>query len=189
MNIDDQTIVDILHIAFMSAAANADVTLLGSVGEIDSMINDRILMLGSGEDGENLFHAVPLELDALRNGLERLVLEEIAERRSPKRPDEIDEQAWEGMNADAKARAYSEDLRPEGVPPAQWWRMDDRRRAALGMQSLVEEWDFRGSLSGIKPAGVEPEDLAIVARVMSLLSRDEMRALIERGFHAGGPDL
>lgn len=74
-----------------------------------------------------------------------------------------------------------EDLRPDGVSPYAWGRMTPKERAAEAMFAKTEEWDFRGSLGDMKPAGIQKEDLGIVARVLLALGEHEMETLCSIG--------
>lgn len=180
--LNDQTIIDILHDAF---EAKQDTTLLGSVGKIGSDIEGRTLHLGSANGND--FYAVPLNLDLLRSGIQSLVDDATIAYRAPKRPEEIERKLWAVMDDHEKGLAVSDHLRPDGISKARWEGSKDGERATAAMHRQTEEWDFRGSLSNMKPAGIETEDLAILGRLMSKLSRTEMTKLIGIGFDAIGP--
>lgn len=75
-------------------------------------------------------------------------------------------------------------LRPAGVPPHAWVTMQPNQRAAAAMFAKTEEWDFRGSLSDMKPIGIQPEELDIVARVLLALPSGELERLAVIGRQA-----
>lgn len=103
------------------------------------------------------------------------------------RPDHVATRTWRAMDERQRRIAVSDDLRPEGMPPSRWNDETAIFRATEGMLAKTEEWDFRGSLSDMKPVGIEREDLAILARIMSRLSEQEVVALVKRGYLAMGP--
>lgn len=78
----------------------------------------------------------------------------------------------------------TESLRPQGVSPHAWERMSRRQRATMAMFAKTEEWDLRGSLSDMKPIGIEIEDLAIVARMLLALPAGDMERLASIGRRA-----
>jgi hypothetical protein len=104
-----------------------------------------------------------------------------------KRPESIDRILWNAMDDRERRLAVSEDLRPSGVSPSRWNGEPGSYRATEGMFAKAEEWDFRGSLSDMRPVGLEREDLSILARMMTRLSEHEMIALVKRGYLAMGP--
>lgn len=181
----DDAIVDLLHAAFHAAPADeVQDTLIGCVGSIGSTVHGRVLHLGGGEG--DVFHAIPLHLDTLAKGIREIVVEGVRCNEHPVRPDEVTEKAWNAMDDDTRMEHVVEDLRPQGVSIRQWQGMEPRTRAARAMEERIAECDFRGSLSDGPPCGVEAEDLAILARMMTRLSPTEMRLLIRRGYHAAG---
>lgn len=103
------------------------------------------------------------------------------------RPDEVGLRAWLAMDERERRLAVSDDLRPAGTSLSRWNSEPPAFRATEGMLAKTEEWDFRGSLSDMRPLGMEREDLAILARIMSRLSEHETLALVKRGYLAMGP--
>ena len=186
----DESIVELLHTAFVHATdgGTADGTLLGTTGVIDSRIDDRVLLLGSGDGDGNLFHAIPMDLDVLADGVRTLAVEALKSHLAPKRPQDVSVEEWNALDDFTRGVTASDDACPRDVSRREWSTMGPRGRAARAMRERIVESDFRGSLSEGRPCGVEPEDLAIVARVMSMISRDEMLALVHRGYQAAGPD-
>jgi hypothetical protein len=104
-----------------------------------------------------------------------------------RRPDDVDRRIWLAMDERQRRLAVSEDMRPEGISASRWNAETGTYRATEGMLAKTEEWDFRGSLSDMRPIGMEREDLAILARIMSRLSEHETIALVKRGYLAMGP--
>lgn len=104
-----------------------------------------------------------------------------------KRPDEVERRLWLAMDERERRLVVSEHLRPTGMTPSRWNAESRSFRATEGMFAKTEEWDFRGSLSDMKPIGMEREDLAILARIMSRLSEHETIELVRRGYLAMGP--
>jgi hypothetical protein len=186
----DESIVELLHAAFQKPAdqKKAEHTLLGTVGVIDSWIDDRVLLLGAGGGSDNLFHSIPLDLNVIAEGVRTMAVEALKDREAPKRPQDVSVAEWNAMDDFARGVTASDDACPRDASRREWSTMGPRGRAARAMRERIVESDFRGSLSEGRPCGVEPEDLAIVARVMSLISKDEMDALIRRGYQAAGPD-
>jgi len=181
----DEAVVDLLHAAFHAIESDeAQDTLLGAVGDIDSDVVGRILHLGSGNG--NMFHSVPLDLDTLRQGIREIMVEGARSNEHPVRPDDVAEAEWNAMDEATRMEHVVEDLRPMGLSLRQWQGMEPRTRAARAMEGRIAESDFRGSLSDGPPCGVEAEDLAILARVMMRISPTEMHALVRRGYHAAG---
>lgn len=181
----DEAIVDLLHAAF-HAAPEEEIqdTLIGSVGRIGSTVHGRVLNLG-GDEGD-VFHAIPLHLDTLAQGIREIIVEAVRCNEHPVRPDDVSRKAWDLMDDETRMEHVVEDLRPQGLSIRQWQGMDPRTRAARAMEDRIAESDFRGSLSDGPPCGVEAEDLAIMARIMMRVSPTEMRALVRRGYHAAG---
>lgn len=103
------------------------------------------------------------------------------------RPTSIGRIVWNAMDERERRLAVSEELRPSGVSTSRWNAEPGTYRATEGMFAKAEEWDFRGSLSDMKPVGLEREDLAILARLMSRVSEQEMLSLVKRGYLAMGP--
>lgn len=104
-----------------------------------------------------------------------------------KRPDDVERRLWLAMDERERRLAISEDLRPSGISTSRWNAESRSFRATEGMLAKIQEWDFRGSLSDMKPIGLEREDLAILARIMDRLSEHEAMTLVKRGYLAMGP--
>lgn len=183
MEIDDNDIIGLLHEAFVPATEDkaAGDTLRGDVGSIGSSVTNDILMLG--DMGGKDYYAIPLSMKRLRDGICAL----IASTKAPVKPDDIEQRLWDAMSDREKSLAVSENMRPSGITPARWNAWSWRERATQGMHQKTEEWDARGALSDMKPAGIEFEDLAILARIMSRLPRYEVERLVKVGYEAGGP--
>lgn len=155
MHATDQQLTDLLSNAF-ARDYDGD-TLSQCRGELQTTRDGDILLLAAA-DLSDIFYSVPIDLVALRGGIEALV--------NPPRPthdEEGNRLTW----------------RPRGISPSEWRAMGAKGRAAKAMLAKTEEWDFRGGLSGGKPAGIPEEDLMIVARVMTQLGRHEMESLLK----------
>lgn len=188
MTIDDNDIIGLLHEAFVPGSEHqaAKETLLGTIGHIGSSVTDDILMLGDHSDeSQQNFYAIPLSLKRLRDGIASMM----PGAKTLEKPDETSPAMWNAMTDAEKALHVSEEMRPSGISPARWNSWSWRERAAQGMHLQAEEWDSRGAMSDMKPAGIEFEDLAILARIMNKLPRYEVERLIKVGYEAGGPDM
>lgn len=104
-----------------------------------------------------------------------------------KRPEDVERRLWLAMDERERRLAVSEDMRPSGTTPSRWNGESRSFRATEAMLAKAEEWDFRGSMSDMKPIGLEREDLAILARIMDRLSEHETMTLVKRGYLAMGP--
>lgn len=105
-----------------------------------------------------------------------------------RKPEDTAQRLWDAMDGHEKALHVSEEMRPCGISPSRWNAWSWRERAAQGMHRQTEEWDSRGAMSDMRSAGIEFEDLAIMARIMAKLPRDEVERLVRIGYHAAGPN-
>lgn len=175
MTITDTDAVTLLQGAFVPGYRGPDGNRPAQVraGMLSSTTRGGTLLLGT-TDERNAEHAIPLDIAKLASGIAAL-----ARRPDPlKRPDEVDRDEWRTMDDDDRARAVSDDLRPQGTSPRQWRALTPAERAATAMHAKCEEWDWRGGLSDMKPAGVSRADLDAVARVMISLGEGEIERLI-----------
>ena len=163
MTIDDRTLTGLLKDAF--DADNPEATLSQMHDGLRTLQEGRKLLVGT-DDRTDTFYAIPFDLDRLRAGIEAI---------RPSNP-----------APDAPVGEPGESLRPDRTSPYAWERLDPKERAATAMHAQTEEWDFRGALSDMKPAGVAKEDLAIMARVLLTLSAHEFAKLARIGRQAAG---
>lgn len=165
MKLTDEQLISVIKAAFATdyKGKNGRDTLSQCRGELHLVKDGNVVLLGAPSD-DDIFYSIPIDIEALRQGIETLL------------------QPAPAPTHDEEGKPIS--LRPRGVSPHEWRDMGPKGRAATAMFAKTEEWDFRGSLSGSKPAGIQQEDLAIVARVMTTLGRHEMPQLLRIGREA-----
>lgn len=184
---EHEAIVDMLHDAFMPDEPGYDSkTLLGAVGAISSVVEDDVLILGSGP-GDNRYHAVPLDLSSLAESIDDLCERRIDAVLEPQKPDEVEQFLWNAMSPRIRAIEVSERMRPEEIGVGEWNAMSERERATVAMLGMVGRWNTPGAPGEPEPFGIEKEDLAILARIMSKTSLIAMNKLIRAGYDAAGP--